>query len=70
MDGQKNRLSKGSVLYQIFLRSFTLQGFSAEGVRYLLAQIRNETPQPGHARFYEFVDAGSCAPPQTKGPAL
>ena len=26
MDGQKNRLSKGSVVYQIFLRSFTLDG--------------------------------------------
>lgn len=46
-----------------------VQGFSAEGVRCLLALIRNETPQPGHTRYYEFVDAGSCAPPQTGGPA-
>ena len=46
-----------------------VQGFSAEGVRYLLSLIRSETPQPGHARYYEFVDAGSCAPPQTEGPA-
>lgn len=40
-----------------------VQGFSAEGVRYLLALIHKETPQPGNARYYEFVDAGSCAPP-------
>ncbi|MBS1370360.1 MAG: substrate-binding domain-containing protein [Lentisphaeria bacterium] len=52
------RLSPKLSLFRI-----DVQGFCRQGAQSLLRQIRNEPPLHSEERNYEFVDAGSCAPP-------
>lgn len=37
--------------------------FSTQAVDYLLSKIRGENPEKPYVRNYEFVEAGTCAPP-------
>lgn len=39
--------------------------FSTQGAEYLLSKIRGEAAEKPYVRNYEFVEAGTCAPPMT-----